>query len=110
MVNLHLAFAVPVANYPLKIPEKRRLFSGDILADVASRHAIETRDLKGPSRERRYSWPRQEAMCLIRQHTRLSLPQIGDVLGRDHTTILHGIREHCRRNRLPVPRRGECVE
>lgn len=110
MINLHLALSVPVTNYPLTIPLKRRVFSGDILAEIALRHGLDVRDLKGPCRDRRLAWPRQEACYEIRRRTRFSLPQIGDVLGgRDHTTILHGIRAHCHRNELPVPRRGECV-
>jgi chromosomal replication initiation ATPase DnaA len=35
----------------------------------------------------------------------MSLPQIGRRLGgRDHTTVLHGIRRHCELNGLPYPR------
>lgn len=38
---------------------------------------------------------RQHAMWLIRTHTGLSLPLIGQLLGnRDHTTVLHGIAQH----------------
>jgi chromosomal replication initiator protein len=47
--------------------------------------------LTGPSRARAVSLPRQLTMYLIREETRTSLPQIGEILGgRDHTTVMHG--------------------
>jgi chromosomal replication initiator protein len=67
----------------------------DIERQVALRHALTVEDLRGPSRARRVAWPRQELMWRARRETRLSLPQIGDRLGgRDHTTVIHGVRAH----------------
>lgn len=40
---------------------------------------------------------RHDAMRDVREHTRLSLPQIGRLFGRHHTTVLYGIRESRRR-------------
>ncbi|MDO8837996.1 MAG: helix-turn-helix domain-containing protein [Parvibaculum sp.] len=40
-------------------------------------------------RARRFSRPRMLAMWLARQHTDLSLPQIGRRWERDHTTVIH---------------------
>lgn len=38
-------------------------------------------------------------------HTALSLPQIASKAGvGDHTTVIHGIRQHCKRNQLEAPR------
>lgn len=71
-----------------------------ILASVANAHDVSLEDLRGPSRKRRYTFPRQEAMWRIRQVRvtaggyRYSLPQIGDFLGRDHATIIHGVRAY----------------
>ncbi|MDO8583674.1 MAG: chromosomal replication initiator protein DnaA [bacterium] len=46
--------------------------------------------LIGKSRERRYAFPRQIAMYLMREETRCSFPAIGENLGgRDHTTAMH---------------------
>lgn len=69
-----------------------------ILAGVATKHGLTVAEMKGPGRARRVAWPRQEAMWLIYLTGRYSRPQIGRFLGnRDHTTVLHGCREHEKR-------------
>lgn len=44
------------------------------------------------SRARRFCRPRQVAFYVARALTGMSLPQIGAAMGKDHTTVLHGIR------------------
>lgn len=67
----------------------------EIARRVAERHEVSVDDLKGSGRARWVSQPRQEAMYEIRAQTAQSLPAIGRFLGgRDHTTILWGIRRH----------------
>ena len=62
-----------------------------ILAAVARHYRLSAEELTGRSRRRAISQPRQLCMYLIREETKTSLPQIGELLGgRDHTTILHG--------------------
>lgn len=46
----------------------------------------------GKERTHSISHARQDCMRMIRDHTSLSLPQIGRIFNRDHTTVLHGIR------------------
>jgi chromosomal replication initiator protein len=47
----------------------------------------------GPKRIRSYARPRQIAMYLSKQLTTRSLPEIGRRFGgRDHTTVIHGVR------------------
>lgn len=71
---------------------------GDILRDVAERYDVGVDEIVGPSRVRQFVVPRQEVMWRARHETPLSLPQIGQRLGgRDHTTVLHGVRQHERR-------------
>lgn len=67
-----------------------------VIAYVAERHGLTAAAIIGPNTRRRYAWPRQEAYFEVhRQRPNLSLPQIGATFGgRDHTTILHGIRQH----------------
>lgn len=65
---------------------------------VCEKHRISLADLKGPSRAKRYTYPRQEAMHEMYALELWSLLQIGRFLGgRDHTTVLHGVRVHERR-------------
>ncbi len=54
-----------------------------------------TRDeITGRSRTARLTRPRHVAMYLMREDTKHSLPAIGAELGgRDHTTVLHGVRK-----------------
>lgn len=47
---------------------------------------------------------RHAAMYACTVETNLSLPQIGKAFGRDHTTVISGVRAHCRRNDLAYPR------
>ena len=48
----------------------------------------------GPKRVRTIARPRQIAMYLAKQLTPRSLPEIGRRFGgRDHTTIMHGVRK-----------------
>ena len=61
-----------------------------ILATVADAFNVSIEDLKGNSRRREISWSRQIAMYLMRQHTDLSLPRIGEEFGgKDHTTVMY---------------------
>ena len=58
---------------------------------VADAFDITVEEMAGRERSRRIAFPRQVAMFLLREETKLSLPQIGESLGgRDHTTIMYG--------------------
>ena len=62
-----------------------------ILEVITAELKISLADLQGTSRRREISMARQIAMYLMRQHTSLSLPRIGDVFGgKDHTTVIYG--------------------
>jgi chromosomal replication initiator protein len=66
----------------------------DIVQGVADHFALLASDLRGPRRSRSFVYARHIAMWLLREHTTLSLPEIGAVFGgRDHTTVLYAIRK-----------------
>ena len=78
-----------------------------VLVALAARHwGVRFADVVGPCRDTLVVTARHHAMWLCRTHAGLSLKRIGQVLGgRDHTTVIHGIRQHeaRRRGELPVP-------
>jgi chromosomal replication initiator protein len=70
--------------------EKVKATPESILTIVADTFNVSIEDLKGNSRRREISWARQIGMYLMRQHTDLSLPRIGEEFGgKDHTTVIY---------------------
>lgn len=60
---------------------------------VADTYGLTVSELIGRDRSPRVAYPRQVAMYVARRVTGKSLPLIGRRFdGRDHTTIIHGIR------------------
>ncbi|MEI4485068.1 chromosomal replication initiator protein DnaA [Frigidibacter sp. MR17.14] len=72
----------------------RRVTIEEIQRKVAEHYNVRLADLIGPKRQRTIARPRQIAMYLSKHMTTRSLPDIGRRFGgRDHTTIMHGIRK-----------------
>lgn len=64
-----------------------------ILREVSNFYTIPVEKLRGSGRSREMVQPRQVAMYLVRKLTDYSLPEIGKVFSRDHTTVLHSINK-----------------
>ena len=76
----------------LRVSE-RKVSIEEIQRKVADHYLIRHTDLVGPKRVRTFARPRQIAMYLCKQLTTRSLPEIGRHFGgRDHTTVMHGVR------------------
>ncbi len=72
----------------------RKVTIEEIQRKVSEHYNIRLADMIGPKRVRTIARPRQVAMYLAKSMTTRSLPEIGRRFGgRDHTTIMHGIRK-----------------
>ncbi|MBD2743321.1 chromosomal replication initiator protein DnaA [Coleofasciculus sp. FACHB-1120] len=77
----------PVLNPPA---EKVAVSPEAVMIAIAETFDVPIEDLKSNSRRREISWARQMGMYLMRHHTDLSLPRIGEEFGgKDHTTVMY---------------------
>ena len=66
----------------------------NIQRSVAEYYKIKMSDMLSKRRNRSVARPRQVAMCLSKELTNHSLPEIGDAFGgRDHTTVMHACKQ-----------------
>jgi chromosomal replication initiation ATPase DnaA len=69
-----------------------------IALEVGKKHGFSLAELKSARRDRVLVAARHEAFYRVAKETSLSLPAIGKMFGgKDHTTILHGIRQHAKK-------------
>lgn len=100
-LNRIIAFS-QIYNKPIDIKEIKKLLTAyintpykktshhNILKSVADFFNIPITDLTKRSRKKEVVRPRQIAMYLLREETKLSFPEIGEKLGgRDHSTVIH---------------------
>ncbi|MCV2875839.1 chromosomal replication initiator protein DnaA [Rhodobacteraceae bacterium XHP0102] len=72
----------------------RKVTMDEIIKKTCDYYKVRPADLISPNRARNIVRPRQMAMYLCKKYTTRSLPEIGRKFGgRDHTTILHGVRK-----------------
>ena len=65
--------------------------AADAILHAVSRYfGVELHEITGKARHKRVVVPRQVAMYLLREDAHLSTPEVGRLLSRDHTTVLHG--------------------
>lgn len=63
-----------------------------IMALYAVENGVTISDLRGPCRKQPLVHYRQDLIAKLRAKTDLSLPAIGRLLNRDHTTVLYALR------------------
>lgn len=69
-----------------------------VFMDSCERLNVDPAIILGDKRDRKYVWPRQEIMFdIFVTCPRMSHPSIARMMKRDHTTVIHGIRQHCKR-------------
>jgi chromosomal replication initiator protein len=75
------------------LPQKRNVPPDKVIEAVAADGKIEVDELIGQNRSSKNVVPRQLAMYILNKKNQVSLPKIGSLLGRDHSTVLHGIKK-----------------
>src|SRR3989338_6479906 len=81
-----------------------------ILKAVADFYNISASDLLKRSRKKEVVKPRQVAMFLLRDETKLSFPEIGQKLGgRDHSTVIHACEKIRNESAVDEPLKQELI-
>lgn len=89
---------------PIEFYHPRPMSPRAIIHEVAFDYGLEVTDITGPRRTLPITTARFEAMYRLRVEKRFSMPRIGRLLGgRDHSSVLNGIRRHCEDNGLDMP-------
>lgn len=69
-----------------------------VLKGVAEKYEITVEDLLSPRRDRRFAWPRQILMYLLREKAKMRYEQVGAAIGgRDHSTVMHAVDQVTKR-------------
>jgi chromosomal replication initiator protein len=90
-MTLALAMEALLDRGPVR---RTRVTRDEVIGAVLRHFGVDRRELAGRSRTKDIVLPRQVAMYLLRAETDASLLEIGGELGgRDHTTVLHGIKQ-----------------
>lgn len=88
--------SVETAKEALKdilVAQQRQISIGNIQKTVADYYRIKLAELLSKKRNRNLTRPRQIAMCLSRELTSMSLPEIGSSFGgKDHSTVIHACK------------------
>jgi len=104
-VNRVLAFAsltgnpltLELAKETLKdmvVSDDRKATPAEILKAVSSHYGLRVSDLKAKSNAKAVAFPRQIAMYLCRNLTRLSFPEIGRLFNdKHHSTVMHSVEK-----------------
>jgi len=71
-----------------------------IIAEVSSYYNISESVIRGTAQNKNTVEARQVSMYLIRNLTNLSLEDIAAEFGKDHTTVMHGLKKI--ENKLPT--------
>lgn len=88
----------------------RKTSPQSILKAVADFYSISSNDLVKRSRKKEVVKPRQVAMFLLREETKLSFPEIGQKLGgRDHSTVIHACEKIKSESSVDEPLKQELV-
>ena len=69
-------------------------FRKRIIAECAAEFGITANDILGNSRVAHIVMARRKAAWIFHQRGTMSYPQIGRILNKDHSTIIHAVRRY----------------
>jgi chromosomal replication initiator protein len=78
-------------------PQRPGVSFDDIAAAVCNQFSLRPTDLRSKRRSKNVVVPRQLAMYLCRRLLNASFPHIGELFGRDHSTVIHATTVTARR-------------
>lgn len=68
-----------------------------IVDGVSRKHGVSKNELLGTSAKRYVVYPRWECWWIMYDSDSYSMTQIAEYFGKDHSTVVYGIRQHERR-------------
>ncbi len=68
-----------------------------IFSAVFKKYSVTKEDIKGKKRVKNIIWARQVAIYLIREITELSFPDIGEIVDKDHSTVIYSNNQVAKR-------------
>ncbi len=72
-------------------PNDRKNITCDFIIDTVAEHFdINPQEIRSKGRSKNVAYPRQIVMYLCKKLTGSSITKIGEILDRDHSTVLHG--------------------
>lgn len=87
---------------PLR-PNKRLQPGERIIREVCNEYMVTVAAMIGSQRSKELTTARQACYYRISAELGYSTTQIGSIMNKDHSTIIHGRRMHAQRNNLPQP-------
>lgn len=73
------------------LDEDGKFTTGRVVRTVSRHFKLKPADVVSPTREKQYILARQVIAGIIRECSGLSLPAIGRVINRDHTSVMSGL-------------------
>jgi len=83
-----------------EIAQSVRPIAIDVLREMASKYNVTIEDICGNRRTKELIDPRYEFCWIMNKKHKWTLTKIAKFLGKDHTTILHGINKFSEKNNL----------
>ena len=64
-----------------------------IFSAVYDKYGVSKEEIKGKNRVKRITWARQVTIYLIREITELSFPDIGEIVDKDHSSVMYSYEQ-----------------